>query len=145
MALLKANRAVQYPLWAEFKFTVADTMVNSAGATTAFSLVGSTAYDVANLPAGAVVVGGELVVEVVSNDATTATVAVGDSASAVRYLAATNIKALGRTALVPTGFRGAGENLRITVANGTGGATTGTVTVRVMYVIPGRAHEVQPN
>lgn len=145
MAKLKASRNVQFPLHQEFTFNIADTMKDSTGVEFAFSVVGSKAYDVINLPSGAVVTGGELVVETVSNDATTATVSVGDSASAARYLGATNIKAAARTALVPTGYRGLGENLRITVANGTGGATTGKVTVRVQYVIPGRAHEVQPS
>lgn len=145
MALLKASRNVQYPLHQEFTFNLTDTMADVTGVTNTLSVVGSKAYDVINLPQGAVVVGGDLVVETASNDATTATVSVGDSGSAARYLAATSIKAAGRTALVPTGYRGAGENLRITVANGTGGATAGKVTVRVAYVIPGRAHEVQPN
>lgn len=144
MALLKKNRAAQWPLYQEFTFTMADTMVDTAGATNALNVVGSKTYDVAGLPPGAVVIGGELVVGVVSNDATTATVAVGDSTSATRYLGATTIKTAARTPLVPTGYNSLGEDLRITIANGTGGATTGTVTVRVGYVIAGRCNEVQP-
>ncbi len=145
MALLKKNRGAQWPLYQDFTFTVADTMVDTAGATNSMAVVGSKTYDVCGLPVGAVVIGGELVVNTVSNDATTATVSVGDSVSATRYLGATTYKTAARTALVPTGYNGLGEDLRITVANGTGGATTGSVTVRVGYVVGGRTNEVQPN
>jgi hypothetical protein len=52
---------------------------------------------------------------------------------------------LGRTALVPTGYNGLGEDLRLTIANANGDATTGSYTVRLMYVIAGRSNEVQTN
>lgn len=144
MTTLLKNRGRQYALHAEFQFTMADAMVNTSGALTNFNAVGAgPVYDVIPLPPNAVVVGGDVGVEVASNDATTATIAVGDSASAARYLAATSIKAAARTPLVPTGYRGVGEDIRITLANGTGGATAGTVSVRVQYVITGRAQEVQ--
>lgn len=145
MAALKPSRNVQYPLHQEFTFNIGDTMTAvDASVNNILAVAGSKVYEAINLPAGAVVTGGSLVVETASNDATTATVSVGDSGNAARYLGATSIKAAGVTNLVPTGFRGAGENLRITVANGSGGATTGKVTVRLAYVLPGRAHEVQP-
>lgn len=145
MALLRKNRSAQYLLVQEFTWTFGDTLANTAGVASALNAVGSQTFEPIGLPPAAVVVGGELVVNVVSNDATTATVSVGDSASATRYLAATSVKALGRTALVPTGYNGLGEDLRITVANGTGGATTGSYTVRLQYVIAGRSNEVQTN
>lgn len=144
MAKLIKNRGLQYPLVAEFTFNVTDTMVANDGVERAFGASGAAAiFDVAALPANAVLVGGEVVVEVASNDGGTATIAVGDSGSGTRYLAATNIKATGRTALTLTGYRGAGEDLRITLANANGGATAGTVTVRAMYTIAGRTNEVQ--
>lgn len=145
MALLKKNRALQYPLQAEFTFSVTDTMVATDGVTRTIGGAGAAnIFDALNLPPNAVVVGGDLTVEVASNDASTSTVAVGDSVSATRYLAATNLKAAARTALVLTGYRGNGEDIRLTFANAGGGATTGTATVRVLYTITGRANELQP-
>lgn len=145
MALQRKSRTAQYPLHAEFTFSMADTMLASDGVIRAFNAAGAAQiFDVLGLPPNAVIVGGGVVVEVASNDAGTATIAVGDATLANRYLAATNIKAAGRTALVPTGYRGNGEDLRITLANASGGATQGTVTVRAQYIVTGRANEVQP-
>lgn len=144
MAKLKATRSAQYLLHGEFTFNLTDTMVDTAGVENSLAVVGTKNYEIGNLPNNATIVGGSVTVETVSNDATTATVAVGDSGSAARYLGATNLKAAANTALVPTGYRGVGENLRIQIANGTGGATTGKVTVRYAYVIANRAHEAQP-
>lgn len=144
MAKLLKNRGLQYPLVAEFTFNVTDTMTATDGVERAFGVAGAAAiFDVLNLPPNAVLIGGELVVETASNDSGTSTVSVGDSGSAARYLAATSIKTAGRTALVPTGYRGNGEDLRLTFANAGGGATAGTVTVRAMYTVAGRTNEVQ--
>lgn len=145
MALLKKNRSGQYPLVQEFRWTVGDTLANTPGVVAALNAAGSQTFEPIGLPPGAVVIGGELVVNTVSNDAGAATVSVGDSVNATRYLAATSVKAAGRTALVPTGYDGLGEDIRITVSNATGGATTGSFTLRVQYVIQGRSNEVQTN
>jgi hypothetical protein len=147
MSLLKSTRNAQYPLVAEFQFNFNDTMLDVNGVARDFgSLVGGTtagaaiAIEPIPLPPNAVVLSGEVVTEV-AFDAATYTVTVGDSVSAARYLAATDVKAAARVALVPTGFRSAGENLRvgITVADV---CTTGRATVRVEYIISGRAQEV---
>lgn len=144
MAQLNKNRTVQYELTAEFVFGLTDTFVMTDGVARAFGAAGAaTLADVIGLPVNAVVVGGDLTVEVASNDSGTATVSVGDSASAARYLAATSLKTAGRTALVPTGYRGNGEDIRLTFANAGGGATQGTVSLRVKYIVTGRANEVQ--
>lgn len=141
MALLKAARQAQYPQSAEFRFTHADTMANISGVVQALKANG--AFEAIPLPIGATVVGGELVVETASNDSgATVTVAVGDSGNASRYLAATSIKAAGRTALTLTGFKGAGENIRFTIAGANGDATAGQVYLRVEYILEGRMHEV---
>lgn len=150
MATLRATRGAQYPLMAEFTFDMAaaDAMANTSGAVTAFSAGAGTVYDAIKLPNGATLVGGEVVVETASNDgtiATTATIAVGDSGNATRYLTATNIKTAGRTPLVPTGYRGTGEDLRITLANASGNATTGKVTIRALFTIQGRSNEAVTN
>jgi len=142
MTTLKANRTAQYPLVAEFTFNVTDDMVAANGAVTGFKAAAGV-FDVIALPPNAVVTGGDVTVETASNESGTATIAVGDSATPARYLGATSIKAAGRTPLVPTGYRGTGQNLRITLANQNANATAGKVSVRVEYIVTGRAQETQ--
>ena len=143
MATLKKTPAAQTILAADFAFNIAnaDAMVNTSGVSTAFSASAGTVYDIISLPYGAQVVGGDMTVLVVSNDTGTATAALGDSASATRYLAATNIKALARTALTITGYQSLGEAVRLTVANQNGNATTGHVKFVVHFVFSNRATE----
>jgi len=145
MAKLIAQRAAQYPLTAEFTFEFDDTMVDIAGVTKDFLTVGSTVVDAINLPPKAIVVGGEVVTETAITGSTAYNISVGDSGSATRYLGATDRVAAGRTALVPTGFVGGGENLRVTVNPTVAVATAGKVTVRVQYVMRDRQNEVVTN
>lgn len=141
MATLKKAVGAQYPLRATFEYDVAgsDTMLNINAVSTLFKAITASTptYDIVPLPFGAQVIGGEVVVKVVSNDGGAATISVGDSASATRYLGATSTKALARTALVPTGYVSLGEAIRITLANANGDATTGKVQVQVEFVIAG--------
>lgn len=143
MATLKKTRAAQRVQVAEFTFDIAnsDAMVNASGVLTNFKATAGV-FDVIPLPKGVRVVGGEMVVKTVSNDSGTATLKVGDKTSDARYLSATSIKSAARTALVPTGFVSTGEDLRITLANQSGDATTGKVTVTVLYIKEGREDEV---
>lgn len=143
MATLKRNRALQYPLFAEFTFSLTDLMAATDGVTRSFAAAAAAIFDVIALPPNAVVVGGDIAVEVASDDTGTATMSVGDSGSATRYLGATSIKSAARTALVPTGYRGTGEDIRLTFANQNGNAANGKVSVRVSYIITGRANETQ--
>ena len=53
------------------------------------------------------------------------------------------LKAAGRTALVPTGYVGNGEQIRVTVAPTVAAATAGKVTVRVQYIVRNRVNETQ--
>lgn len=146
MSAIKATRTAQYPLYAEFTFNFDDTMTDKDGATKDFKTVGTSIIaDVINLPPYAVVVGGDVVTETAVAGSTAYNISVGDSGSATRYLNATNHVATNRTALVPTGYVGAGENLRLTVAPTVAAATAGKVTVRVMYTIRNRANETVPN
>ena len=142
MATLKKSRAAQYNLTAYFEFNIAtaDSMLDIAGVSKAFSVV-APVYDIVPLPYGAVVVGGDMVVKTVSNDTGTATLSVGDSASAARYMAATDIKTAARTAFTITGYSGLGEALRITLANQNANATTGKVRLRVDFMIDNRQNE----
>ena len=143
MAKLRATRGLQTALHAEFTFNFNDTMVDVNGVLKDFKTVGSAVFDVINLPTNAIVVGGDVVTETAVTGSTAYNISVGDSGSATRYLGATDRVSAGRTALVPTGYVGAGENLRITVAPTVADATAGKVTVRVSYIIRNRVTEVQ--
>ena len=145
MATLIKNRGLQYPLEALFEFDIAsgDVMVATNGVSQTFKATAGI-FDVVALPVNSQVTGGDLTVDVVSNDTGTATLSVGDSGSATRYLGATSIKSAARTALVPTGFmNSSGLDVRITLANGTGDATTGKVRLRVSYIVKNRQNETQ--
>lgn len=143
MAKLIASRGAQYPLVAEFTFNFDDTVVDTSGVLKDFKTVGSTVVDAINLPVGAIVIGGEVVTETAVGGSTAYNISVGDSGSATRYLGATDRVAAGRTALVPTGYVGAGNPLRITVAPTVAAATAGKVTVRVHYIVRARVNETQ--
>lgn len=143
MALIRKNRTLQYPLFADFTFQVTDTMLATDGATRAVGAATGTVFDTVALPPRAVVISGDVTVETASNDGGAATVSIGDALNATRYLGATSTKSAARTALVPTGFRGNGEDIRVTLSNANGDATTGTITLRVGYLVGGRTSETQ--
>ena len=145
MAKLNPSRAAQTVLCSEFTFEFADTMKDVNGVTKDFKTVGSTVVDAINLPPRAIVVGGEVVTETAVTGSTAYNVSVGDSGSAKRYLGATNRLAAGRTPLVPTGYVGDGENLRVTVSPTVADATAGKVTVRVQYIMRDRWSETVTN
>ena len=145
MAKLNPSRAAQTVLSAEFTFEFADTMKDVNGVTKDFKTVGSTVVDAINLPPRAIVVGGEVVTETAVTGSTAYNVSVGDSGSATRYLGATNRLTAGRTPLVPTGYVGDGENLRVTVSPTVADATAGKVTVRVQYIMRDRWSETVSN
>ena len=146
MAKLNAARTAQYLMEAEFTFNFDDTIADINGVTKS---LGSTYTDlpvatILNLPEGAVVVGGEVVVESAYVGPTVATISLGDSVSANRYANAVDLKTAARTALTLTGFRAA-ENLRMTLNTTVANATAGKATVRVLFVQQNRANEAVPN
>ena len=152
MSKLISARGAQFVMETEFVFNFDDTMVPVSGGTPIANStevdfgktnIASTVFDLINLPAGAVVLSGFLTVET-AFDTASYSVAVGDSAVANRYLAAADRKAVGVTNLVPTGYRGDGENLRVTIVNADV-CTTGKATLRVQYITTGRSNEVNPN
>ena len=149
MSKLISARGAQFVMESEFFFNFDDTMVSYVGTVDGAELafgktnIVSTAFDVINLPAGAVILAGSLTVET-AFDTASYSVAVGDAVTPARYLAAADRKALGVTALVPTGYRGEGENIRVTIVNADV-CTTGKATLRVQYITTGRANEVNPN
>ncbi len=141
--LIRKTRTAQWPLVAEFNFNVTDSAVNTSGAPVSLGANAGTVFDVMGLPPGATVIGGDVSVEVASNDSGAATISVGDSVSATRYLAATSTKTVARTPLLTPGYKGNGEDIRLTLSNAGGAATAGRVAVRVMYTVANRANEVQ--
>lgn len=145
MSKLIASRAAQYVMEAEFVLNFDDTMVNTSGVEVDFGKtnVAASSFDIINLPQGAVVVGGSVTTDT-AFDAATYNVSLGDSGSATRYLGVTDKKGAGTTALVPTGYRGDGENLRLGVT-AADTCTGGKMTVRVLYITTGRSNEVNPN
>lgn len=146
MAELKITRGAQYPLVAEFTLNFDDTMLNTSGVSKDFgktTVSETNSFDIINLPYGAVVTGGSVVCETVFDTAGW-DITVGDSTTADRYLAATDRKAVGITALVPTGYVSDGASIRISVQCDDA-CTTGKATIRVEYTIRNRINEVQSN
>lgn len=146
MALLIPSRTSQYTMSSEFYFEFDDTVVNADGSTVDFGKTTTGAdgiqADIINIPVGAVILSGSIVREE-AFDTAAYSIEVGDSSNDDEYLTATDLKAAGITALVPTGKRVAGP-LRLTVAN-TDACTTGKCAIRVTYMLPGRANEVVPS
>lgn len=145
MAVLKAARTSQDPKVAEFIWNFSDTMLNTSDVSADFGQTNTSAttFEVINLPPNSVVIGGELVVETAFDTASYAIV-IGDSGVADRYHASADRKAAARTALTLTGFRNVdGLNIRIGITNADA-CTTGKASLKVMYIVEGRAGEVQP-
>ena len=156
MSNLRSARGAQYPLFAEFTFdlsadsmpTVVGNVIGGAAAAynaagVSLGQVGTDIFDIIGLPPGATVVGGEVVVETAVVGPTAATISVGDANSATRYANAVSMLSAARTALTLTGYRGTGENIRMTLNRTVAAATAGKVTVRVGYTVQYRQQEVQ--
>lgn len=136
------TRATQWPLTAEFVIDFDDTMKDVNGANTTFSDVATKVLEVIPLPPGAVVLYGAVTTEI-GYTGGTVSVTVGDSGNATRYLGATDRTAAGRTALVPTGYVGNGENIRAAVTVAGGALTAGRLSLHLTYIVRGRQNEVQ--
>jgi hypothetical protein len=91
-----------------------------------------------SLPPGSEIIGGAMLVVTAANTTGTATVSIGDAASATRYMAATNVKAVARTALTVTGFKNTGRT-NVLIAAAFADATTTVLKIRVtiQYVVLG--------
>lgn len=105
-------------------------------------LTDATAVPAAALPAGAIVLGGQLVISTAFNSGTSDTIAVGDGT--ITYLAATSVAATGATALTGiSGVYSASDTVDLTW-DGTGTApTAGSGYLVVEYVKTDRACEIQ--
>lgn len=161
-----ASRSAQYPLVAEFTFDWNDWVVDSAdgtkktlGSTPALSkdpleaalngpVANTITFDCIPLPVGAVLVGGELIVETAYTGSTAATITLGIAGALTTILGSTSLMAAAntRTPLLLTSSlqsNAAGNNVRATIAYTVANATAGTARVRLMYTIDGRTSEVQ--
>lgn len=143
MAKLTQSRAAQTVLVQEYVFSFGDTVVDTAGASKNFyDFGGDPQFDMFRMPVGAVVLGGDVIVETAYVGPTAATLSVGDSGSATKYANAVNLLANARTALtIPAGVTSGLDvvgKLTLTVAD----ATAGKVRVRIEYTIEGRGNEV---
>ena len=147
MSELQRLRDIQYKGTAVFAFNFNDTMDDINGDARDFgSLAGGSVaatiytFKVAGMPKGAVVTGGSLS-RSVAFDTAGLDVTVGDTASTNRYMASTDVKSTGVTALVPTGYVSDGEDLVITLSTDDA-CTTGKAVLEVEYVRPGFVSEV---
>ena len=169
MAKLNASRTAQYPLLAEFSFSFNDYVTDSvdlvkktfgssvaladpAGAVAGLTAPAGLVFDAINLPLGATIVGGDVIVETAfAGVGAGATLSLGIAGSTTALVNAMDLDAAAagsRTALTLTAplLANAGQPLRLTTADLTAGAATaGKVRVRVMYTIDGRAMETYPN
>lgn len=164
MAKLLATRSTQTPQIAEFIFNWNDWVVDTVdgtkktlGSTVALSkdptesgLTGPVAntivFDFLKLPYGAVITGGEVIVETAYAGATAATLIVGIAGNTAIYLASNDLKAAANTRsplllLTALGSNG-GQDLRATIAYTVANATAGKIRVRVEFTVDGKAHEV---
>lgn len=149
MALKKITRAAQWPLVAEFTASFSDTAkdavtgaVKGFGTTAAENLI----LDAIALPQGAVVCGGEVIVETQGVGPTAYTVKLGVAGDDACFLAASDLLAAANTRypLLLTKQLAAndGKDLRLTMASTVAAATAGKFRIRVMYTIDGRANNL---
>lgn len=108
-------------------------------------LVTAVATAIANLPGDAIVIGGEIMVDVATDFGTSCTLDVGDDADPDRYTASpVNLQATGRTALTLTGYKMlVADDLIATPVIVGAAATVGSGRIVIQYVKEGRADHVR--
>lgn len=163
MSKLLATRSTQRLQVAEFAFNFNDYVTDSVsgskvtlGSTVALAdpstavsgLTGAVAntitFDCIPMPIGAVIAGGEVIVETAFAGSTAYTLSLGVAGTLTALLNAQSLLATGRTALALTAplLSNGGQNLRATIAYTVANATAGKARVRVQYTIDGKADEV---
>jgi hypothetical protein len=160
MAKLFATRGAQPLLLSEFVANYNDTMTSVSGVLSTFGSVYTDAltFDIINLPPTAIISHGEVIVDAAYTGTTAATVSIGDSGSATRYLASTTIMSVTAgtkypfTMNVATGTNSAvsaiggytGTNIRLTMTHTVANATAGKFRVRVYWSLEGKINETYP-
>jgi len=148
MALLTKVQSAQDIKIAEFTFNFNDTMLDVNGVARDFgSLAGGSSaatiytFNILDLPAGAVVVGGEFL-RTTAFDTAGYDVIIGDTADVDRYLATADLKAAGSTALITTtAFVTTTNPVQIGISTDDA-CTTGAGIVRIHYIQRGNAEYV---
>lgn len=160
-----ASRSAQYPLYAEFAFsynewvndavtgvktTFGSTVPNSTDPNESQLTAGTgVVFDCIPMPPGAVITGGEVIVETAYvGIGAGATLNIGVAGNTSALLSAFDLDAAtagSRTALLLTSplVCNAGLNVRLTTAGLTATATAGKVRIRVQYTVDNRTSEVQ--
>ena len=160
----QATRAAQNPLIAEFVLTYNGWVIDSVdgvkktfGSTVANSvdpgesgLTGPVAntvvFDAIGMPLGAVVTGGEVLVETAFVGPTAATLSVGIAGSTTALANAVDLKTAGRTALTLSNTSQLlcynFQDMRLTEFYTVANATAGKARLRVMFTLDGRADQV---
>lgn len=149
MPYKKPTRTSQWPLMAEFNFSFNDTADDAiTGRTKGFgtTVAEDLILDAIALPQGAVVMGGELIVETAGVGPTVYTAKLGVAGDDACYLAVSDLKAAANTRypllLTKQLASNDGRNVRLTMASTVAVATAGRFRIRVFYTIDGRANEV---
>lgn len=150
MAKISKSRGAQYPLVSEFIANFNDTMADVNGVVKTFGSVFGDAgvFEIINIPEGAVLMGGEVIVETAGVGPTVYTAAIGVSGTPAALLAATDLKAAAGTRVALTGLGMTlvgGKNVILTIASTAANASAGKFRVRVLYTLDGRVMEVSPN
>lgn len=160
---LISSRTAQYLLGSEFAFNwnnfvidTVDLVKKTFGSTVAAAtdpaeagLTGPVAntvtFDAIPLPPGAVITGGEVIVETAFVGPTAATLSLGIAGTLTGLANAVSLLAAGRTALTLTTplVANSGQNIRLTYAYTVANATAGKARVRLQYTVDGRSSEVQ--
>lgn len=105
--------------------------------------VSGTLAPAVDLPYGAIITGGFIVIDTAFDSATSDTIIVGDSVDGDRYAAAVDGQAAALTALTPTGYKyTAIDEMGITLTS-VGTPTAGAGRLCVEYIIDGRATHTQ--
>lgn len=165
MPKLNASRTAQYPLVQEFIARFNNWVVDSVdgvkktfGSPVATSTdptePGLTAgtgmvFDCIPVPSGAVIVGGEVIVDTAfAGIGAGATLSLGIAGNTTALVNAMDLDAAttgSRTALALTAplLCANGANVRLTIAGMTATATAGRLRVRLQYTVDGRSQEVQ--
>lgn len=162
MSKLIATRTTQFVQAADFNFNYNDWVTDTValtkvtlGATVAVAdpngtvagLTGAAAntvtFDCIPLPPGAVITGGEVIVETAFVGPTACTLSLGIAGALTGEENAVSLLATGRTAVTlgtPLVSQG-GQNLRLTYNYTVANATAGRVRIRIQYTIDGKMHE----
>jgi hypothetical protein len=104
----------------------------------------ATAYEALDLPPGASVIGGALIVDSPWLTVTTATLSVGDADAATRYLTTADLEAAAGTYYPFVIATKGSKDVNVTYAFTGAAATAGAATLVVQYVLDGKANETQP-